>query len=808
MLRNYLKTALRFMYRNPVQTFIQITGMSIGLTVFLLLVLWIHNQLSFDRFNEHFHNICRLEMVVKNTEGRATQSGAMGPLMKEKIPEVIEMVRFRGFQEWTSLTYKPEGDTGREITVDAKPISADSTIFDVFSIEFISGNPKKALIAPNSIVITETLANKLFDQENPLGLIVDNDQVTGVIKDIKNSHLQFDAISSLITLEHTYRDNQGLELEDIWAHPTYLLLAEGYNLNEVEEKVNRVAKEWFVYKFPDQDVPEFKMILRPMKEVYFHEAMEIEDVRTIHGNRNMVYTFSAIAVFVLLLACINFINLSMAKSTLRAKEVGIRKVAGSSVKNLVFQFIGEIMLFILVSFLIAVILVLLFLPSFNNLVQVSLDFSILKHPQTWLITLLGIIVLTGFSGILPAISLSSFQPVIVLKGLKEGTWKRGVIFRRALLVIQFTVSIVLMIGTLTVVKQLYYMKNADPGFSSERVVFFGFGPMMFQTTENQFREKAEMVRQRFINHPDILEASHCYGIPGSHMQYRGILEFNGMSEEVSYRSIDPFYLNLLEIPVIAGRSFLEGNEGDHADSSDTNIRILLNEKAVDLFGLEKPVGTTGKSFNTTYEIIGVVKDFHFQSLKEQITPSYFIWNDWHYFMMLKLRGADMSSTMDFVEEVMNTSVLIRNYNFTYQFLDETLRMQYQSEEHFLKLIGYFTVLAIIIACLGLYGLSSFMSTRRTKEMGIRKVNGASVFTIFYLLSTDFLKWILLSFILATPVAIHAMNRWLQDFAHRTNLGVLVFIITVLLVLLIVIMTVSWQSLKTARINPVESLRYE
>jgi putative ABC transport system permease protein len=317
-----------------------------------------------------------------------------------------------------------------------------------------------------------------------------------------------------------------------------------------------------------------------------------------------------------------------------------------------------------------------------------------------------------------------------------------------------------------------------------------------------------MIRERFVNHPNILQASHCWAIPGSIEQGSGYLELNGESKEISYRAIDPSYMDDLEIPIIDGRNFREGNEADHTDSSDTHIRILLNESAINLFGLDNPVGTTGKLFNNTIEIIGVVKDFHYHSLKEPITPSCFIWNDFLFNMMLKIRGTDIASTMDFIEKEMNASVLVRDYSFKYHFLDETLRMQYQSEEHFLRLIGYFTILAIFIACLGLYGLSSFMSARRTKEMGIRKVNGASVFSIFSLLAMDFLKWILLSFILAIPIAIYAMNRWLQEFAYRTNLGVLVFIITVLLILFIVLLTVTWQSLKTARINPVESLRYE
>jgi putative ABC transport system permease protein len=547
---------------------------------------------------------------------------------------------------------------------------------------------------------------------------------------------------------------------------------------------------------------EFKhFYLRPLIDLYL-KGSATQMIYGEQGNNDLLWSFMAIGLFVLLLAIINYINLTTARSTLRSKEVIIKKVMGSSRTLLRQQFIAESILVAFISFLIALTTIQLIIPKFNQLAQLNISLSEFSSPIYWTMLLVGILTTGMISGIYPAMMLTTFRSVANIQA-KSMSGTRGVWFRRLLLTFQFSISIILIIGIITNLQQLHFVKNADPGFNKDQVILV--------RTPTHFEESLisrETFKERLVQYPNILGVANGGGKPGQSLGTFQ-LEINGTMKFFQHKGIDPDYLDVMDIKLTEGRNFSWERLSDKYEGGIRGV-YLINETAARKYWNESPVGKTyyftspdGKK--VPMEIIGVVKDVHFFSFHHQVEPLVFYWGRSPQ-MSIKVSPRDLHETIDVIES--EWKKIYGTEPFFYSFLDDEFEALYTSDERTAKIIGYFTILAIIIACMGLFALSSFMAVRRTKEIGIRKALGASSMIIFVMLSREYLKWILLSIVIASPIAWFAMNEWLQSFAYRIELGPDVFILAAILALVIGLITVGWQALKSANANPVESLRYE
>ncbi|UCH20421.1 MAG: ABC transporter permease [Deltaproteobacteria bacterium] len=804
MLANYLKIAVRNILRHKVYSVINIAGLSVGMACTILILLWVQYELSFDRFHKNADRIYRLTEnwnVGTTREKWAVTNWPAGPTFQREYPEVIKAVRFRPLYNKVLCSYKTE-----KFLIDGILI-ADDTVFDIFSFSLISGDPGTALSTPFSIVITEQIAEKIFGAEDPIGKVIKiGDEggitVTGVMHNVpSNSHLSFKALVSFKTVFKLNPEHARKQMEN-WAggniNYTYLLLQQNCNVNNLEKKLSA-----YIAKQAEAQLRilggSIEYFLQPLTRIHLHSKLELDIAEW--GDIAYVYGFTTIALFILLIACINFMNLSTARSANRAKEVGMRKVLGAQRRELVRQFIGESLFFSFISVIFAVMLVELSLPLFRSLSGSNMSFQNITMP--WLISsLIGIILIVGFAaGSYPAFFLSAFQPVLVLKGsLKTGTTNSR--FRGILVLLQFTVSVALIIGTGIVMNQLIYMKNKKLGFDNEHVVYFGpigsdFKQSIgsFKDVINGYPEIADVALSSHIpSDPPILELFLPEGFPPDQAQL------------MHQMSIDHEFIRTLGMELASGRNFLP------SISTDADQAALINETAAWRLGWKDPVGKTIVSLRSpgpvTKTIIGVVSDFHIESLHKEIGP-FFIENnpsDFHRYILIKIMPGKLPATMDFLRE--KWTEIFPQQPFDFSFLDETFDRQYKFDEKIQAIFSNFSVLAIFISCLGLFGLASFSAEQRSKEIGIRKAFGASVSEIILLLSKEFTKWVLVANIIAWPIAYVAMNRWLQNFAYRINIGLGTFIMAGVLALVIALLTVGYQAVKAATANPVEALRYQ
>jgi putative ABC transport system permease protein len=691
----------------------------------------------------------------------------------------------------------PGNDPSREKTFVIKNFGwADSSVFDVFTFYFIAGNPKTALDDPFALVLTESFAQRIFGNDEAVGqtLMVNNRHeyhVTAVIKDLERTHLRFDVLAPFENLGKIIGQSE-LDSFNSWNLATYVLLPETHDRAAVAGKITDLFHDTLkeIWKV------DFAFDLYPAKEIYFSR-----NAWGNQGNKPMVYTFMAIALFILLIACVNFLNLSTARASLRAKEVGIKKVVGSTRKRLVTQFLGESVLFSLISFVVAIGLASTFLQEFNRLIQRRLSMDYFWHPSVLCIFIVGAILVGIMAGIYPAFYLSAFRPVAVLKGERTKGVRSGV-FRKVLISFQFAISIILIIATTIVLKQLQYIKNKDLGFEKEHIIYMEFA------RNRNVRKNKDAFRERLMQYPQIQKVTYSQGRPGLVYNWEGF-EYRGERSGYAIFTVDPEYLDVYGLELVAGRNF------SRERSTDQFRKCLLNETAVRTLGLEEPVGTIlhhddlgGSSFPVKdVEVIGVVKDFHYQTLRFPIQPQMFGWNDgWHWMASVKISSENVPATIAHIEKTwMEFSP---EFPFDFHFVDDLLDRIYQNEERLAKTIGYFAGLGIFIACLGLFGLAAFMAEQRTKEIGVRKVLGASVGGILLLLSKEFSKWVVMANVVAWPLAYFGMHKWLADFAYRTDIGVWPFVLSATLALAIAMTTVSYQSMRAATANPIDSLRYE
>ncbi|NOQ24017.1 MAG: FtsX-like permease family protein [Bacteroidales bacterium] len=792
MIKNYLITAIRNISRNLGYSLINFIGLSFGIALFILIILYVRNEYSYDKFNTNIERIYRFEFG--DAENVHLPSAA-GLDAQDWFPDIEKVVRFR---LWGSQTFQYETTSFRIPNV----MIADSSFFDVFTTEFVNGDPKTAFEVANSIVLTEKNAKNIFGDIDPINQILKINEhefvVTGVIKEFPNFHIQTGALIPFNILAYMNDlnkvDREFLRSYGTWQFPTYFLISGSVDTKNLAKKL--VGK--FLERWPDWENP--LITLRPLKDVYFADHSK-EGFQ--HGNKNTVKLFFAIGIFIIFIACINFINLTTAKASNRATEVGIRKVHGGFKRQLVFQFLSESILITFISFLIAITLVQALLPFFNNLIQKELYFLTVFNLNFVLISIIGILFIGFIAGIYPAFYLTAFNPIKVLKGEKT-KGKSAAIFRRILIVIQFTISVALIISTITVQKQINYLREKDMGFSKENTIAIGLN--------SKLKENKEAFKQALLNYPEIESISFSAGIIGS-MGNTESFDFNSDGERTSIQlhSIDPEFIEQFEIEIIEGRNFSFDN------TTDTKQKIILNEEAVKAGGLK--LGETAETIfhrdswyftalpSKDCEVIGVVKSFNFRSLHEAIGPQGLVWNeDWHYNINIKIQEGTTTQALEIVETVFKE--FSGDIPFEYRFIDDHIDNLYKSDKRLGKFFTYFSIIAIIIAMLGLLGLAAYIAESRTKEIGIRKALGSSVSKIIFMISKEFIKWVLIANIIAIPIATYGMNKWLQTFAYKIKITPDIYILAAILSIFIALITVFYQSFKASRSKPADSLRYE
>ena len=796
MLKNYLKIAARNLLRHKVFSFINIMGLAVGMTACYLMFLYVNFEKSYDNFNTNAGRIYRVVTDVK-TQSETLKTGlTTGPIAvnaKKEFPEIEEAVRLTtqdGF-----LVRK--GDVRFQET---RSILADSNLFKVFDFPLVAGNKNTALVQPMSIVISQTAAKKYFGNTNPMGQQVlltgaaINATITAVMKDIPgNSQIQADVIVSMSSSKMVY-GNPSSDSE--WTNHnyyTYLLLKPNTDAKALEKKfpafmeTHRGALSRQLQMFE-------ALSLEPLRDVYLKSTRD----GFVTGNINNVYIFSIVAIFILLIACINFINLTTARSAERAKEVGIRKVVGAARFQLAKQFIGESVIICLLAFVLSVLLCTLLRPLFNQLAGKVISTNIFDNPLNiagLFLLSLGIGIIAGFY---PSLVLSSFKPVVVLKG-RFTTGMRGLILRKSLVVFQFMVSVALIVGTIVVYKQLSYMRSQDLGFAKDQ-------EMIINTN---FDKNKDVFKQSLSSIPGVLSSTYSSAVPGSNSFSSGYSQIQNKAGDMQKTNIDidfvDFdYINQYNLKILAGRGF------SRAFATDTGTAMVINETAAKMFGYTTPQQAVGRKFDQWGRqgpIIGVLKDFHYRGLQQNIQPMVMRIEKWAWgTISIKVSAANLPATIKAIERKWGQTV--PNRPFEYSFLDDMFNRQYQSEESFGNLFFNFAILAIFISCLGLLGLASYSTIQRTKEIGVRKVLGASVTNIINLLSVDFIKLVVLAFVIASPLGWYVMNIWLKGFAYHIQITWQVFALAGITSLVIAFLAISFQAIKAAIANPVKSLRTE
>ncbi|KPL12487.1 MAG: hypothetical protein AMS26_17540 [Bacteroides sp. SM23_62] len=797
MLKNFITIALRNLLRQKGFTIINILGLTIGLTVSALIILYIVHELGYDRFHENAGRIYRVAIngeISGQAINVAVSSPPFGPALVADYPEVVDYTRI-------DPPHNSLFAFGDEKYYEDDILFADSSFFKIFTVPLLYGDPATALEVPRSLVLTESLARKYFGDEYPVGKVLRyNDQtdltVTGVCEDYPdNSHFTFQALVSYSTL---------LEMRGQWwmntwgnfAMYNYIMLDRRANLDSLMAKMPDFLVKYMSDEIQEADM-RFELYLQPVTSIHLHSNLmaEIGD----NSDISYIYILMAITLFILILASINFMNLSTAKSANRAREVGIRKVAGSSRQHLVRQFIGESVIISLISLFITFFLIELILPAFNNITGKELDMQYILDWQLTLGFILLAVIVGIFAGSYPAFYLSAFNPIRVLQGrLKAGS--SNSLLRNVLVFIQFTVSIALIIGTVVIYRQLTFMRKKDLGFDPSHVVIV---PLRNEETRN----KGQVIKEAFLTYPNVFSASLSSGLPAGQLSGTGYFPegYGDRDPWLIYGfAADPDFIDkTMKMKIINGRNF-------NSEFSTDSTAVLINEVLLKKLAWEDPIGkiiNSDRTPPTPYRIIGVIRDFHIQSLHQQINPIMirFLRGQPNY-LIIKLLSDSTPLTLLKLEnawEEINPEI-----PFDYHFLNERIDQFYANEKKMGNIFVYFTIFALFIAALGLYGLASFIAEQRTKEIWIRKAMGSSISKIAYILSRDFAKPVLLTNLVAWPLAWFAMNKWLQNFTFRTDLALWIFPAAALVTLLLSLITVNIQTIRAASANPIYALRYE
>lgn len=816
MLTKYVKIALRNLMRNKVYSFINIFGLALGVTCCLLLSLYIWDEMSYDKHHKRANDLYR---IITNFQSGSVvdRVGSTSPpiamTIKDEIPEVEAAVRILnppGVKEYFTTGEKEKAQSlmryKNNLFYESDGFLADSTLFDVFTYELKEGYPKKALVQPNSVVLSEKLARKLFGEEPALDKIItisqggklDEYKVTGVFKERYNSHIKanfFTSITSSGVISTILNENE-------WAGqnfvPSYLKLVPGHNKAAVEKKMNDVL---------------FRHGAEAMKAENIYKTLSLEPVRDIYlksdvGQRpriSYLYVVGSIALFILLIACINFMNLSTAKANKRATEIGVRKTLGALRSSLIKQILVDAMVTVIIAIIISCILIQLALPLFNQLTNKSISINA-ENIAFFLFAALSLTIVTGLlAGSYPAFYLTSFQPALVLKGKLNPGGSSGRL-RQTLVVFQFMIAIALVCSVFIITRQVDFMIGKNLGFNANAKIVL---PLRTDEAHKQY----DALKEQIAQNSGVTGVSGCSFIPGTPI-FRDMnfyTDGGNMNKvvDINRNVVDVGYLELLNIKLVAGRSFTESR------NLDSNRKFILNRTAVSKLGFtpEKIVGQNlhfdwlGKKYD--FQVIGVMEDFHQNSLHEEIKPTLFEMennNKRYDYVIASVASANFERTVKAIEQTWKS--LIHDAPFEYSFLDQTIQKQYDEDRRVSKIISSFGIIAMIICALGLYGLSSYMAERRFKEIGIRKVLGASVPQIVVMMSAEFVRLVLIAFVIAVPVAYYGMSKWLEGFAYKVSIGWFVFAMAGLVALAIALVTISFESIKSAMGNPIDSLRSE
>ena len=825
MIKNYFKIAWRNISRNKVSSFINIAGLSIGMACVILILFFIQNELGYDKFHKDADRIYQVTLK-NNMGGQESWAGntppPVGHALVSNFPEIESYTRFYKPQD---IVARSEGSGSTEKFFTEKNVLAvDSNFLQLIDFKMLEGDPTTALLNPGSVVITERMAKKYFADEKAIGktILMNEDKkpftVTAVLKNIPSqSSIQFDFLTSIADFPVVKRFSWSW----VWQQMTcYIKLRsntknDAAGIKELESKFPAMVKVQAAGAFERIGLP-FDEFMQKGGQYSLH-LLPITDIHLRSGDVSMqwlsnvssikyIYIFGSIALFIIILACVNFMNLATARSSKRAKEIGIRKVLGSEKSQLIRQFLAEAFLYSFISTIIAVVLVMLLLKPFSVLTGESIDPDVFGSANIWITVAILTILVGLLAGSYPAFYLTSFNPVSVLKGKISNRSGRGSLFiRNGLVVFQFTISTLLIIGTLVVFKQLNFFQDTNMGLNKENVLVIA--------NSGRLGKSEESFRQTISQLPGVTSASITTSIPtGSVFGDRYVPETDGkeqLAKDINLNSfmVDYDFIPALQIQVLKGRNFSR----DFADSAS----VILNEEAVKQIGWEEPVGKYMRypgGNDQQFKVIAVVKDFSVESLQTAVTPfalfhssskSYDIGSS---FIIARIKPGDVSGTLNKVESKWKT--FVSGEPFDYNFLDASFDALYRSEQRMGNIFSIFTALSLFIACLGLFGLSAFIAERRIKEIGVRKVMGASVQSIVSLLSKDFLKLTIISAFIAFPIAWWAMNKWLEDFAYRINIGWTVFLVAGLCTLLVSLLTVSFQAIKAAIANPAKSLRTE
>lgn len=807
MFTNYFKVALRNLVRYKIYSFINVLGLTIGIASCVLILLYVKYELSYDKHHEKSDQIYRLTREWFNSDGSSSLhlghvAPPIAPLIKNDFPNVLQAVRLRDVGS-TLMEYNGK------FFQESQFLFADPEVFEVFTFTFLQGDPKTALSEPNNIIIASRTAKKYFDEEDPFNktLVTQTPngnnidlKITGVIEEIPdNSHYHFDMLGSMKALELMMGEREFRS----WGsnnYATYLLFPKGYDVNEFKNAI----PEFIGKHHPNGEraIGRTTLHLQKLTDIHLHSHLDSE--MEANGNIIYVYIFAAIAFFLLLIACINFMNLATARAASRAREVGLRKVVGAEKRQLIKQFIGESIILAFIALFLAILVVFLTLPEFNKFVNKDLDFNLFNNLGL-IFSLIIIALFTGLvSGSYPAFYLSRFQPSRVLQSNQQTSSGKSVL-RKTLVVFQFATSIILIIGMGVVSDQLQYCQDKNLGIDKENILILPASSMMIQ--------RYSSFQNQLVQHPNIISVSASKRVPsGRLLDSSGarLLKEDG-TEPLDFRianvRVSMDFIDTYRIELAAGRNF------STVFPTDSMEAFILNETAVTKIGWKSADEAVGQPFGYDRRrgrIIGVVKDFHYESLHEPVTPIVLMISPGS-FNSISVRykpqnAEDITSVLNFLQN--KWQEYRPNYPFTYSFLDENYNQLYLGEKKLSQIFGVFSVIAIFIACLGLFGLASYSAEQKTKEIGIRKVMGANVRNIVFLLSKEFAVLVIIATLVSWPVAYLIMTRWLENFAYRVNLQLLTFFIAALTAFLIAFITVSYQAIKAAIANPIKSLRYE
>ncbi len=790
MIKNYFKTAWRNLFNNKFYSAINITGLTVGLTVGLLVLLWVNDELSFDRFNTKAGQIYKVNAQIGTGTSKQVWGGVQPPIATyalKEVPGIVNAVRviecyqysFFGYQN--KLLNEPTG----------KLSYVDPSIFKIFDFKLIKGNVDNPFPTDNSIVITQSTAKRFFGSDNPVGKVLladnkDNYVVSGIMADFpENSSIKQDIFFSVNVRKNQYSvKDYWKSMDEDWGDyytATYLQLQPGTSLKSVEDKLTRIH----ISHQQGIKLSDGHYILQPLTETHLYAP---------DGSSSAMQTvkvFAIVAVLILLIAAINYINLSTARAMLRSKEVSVRKIIGAARMQLFSQFIVETVMFFSISLILAFCLIAILMPFYNSISGKEMHFDLLSA-TVWQVVGSTVLVTLVASSIYPALLLSSFKPINALKG-KLSLGAGNVMFRKVLVVCQFVFSIGLIIGTLIINRQLNYIQNKELGFDKAYV---------FSVPMRDMEKQYEAVKGELLNHPEILGVTTGDNSIISIGNTTGDTDWDGKEKDRGFMihpmGVDKDFTNVFKLKFVEGTGFT----GVKTDTA----HYILNETAVRDAGIKNPVGKRFSLWNTNGIIIGVVKDFHFASLKQKIEPFIFHYSPDTWQLLVKTTGKDAPKAIKTVQKIWE------RYNpkfpFDYTFLDQVYDQLYKSDQRTGTLFNVFACIAILISCLGLFGLATYTAQVKVKEIGIRKVLGASVANITTMLSRDFLTLVILAIIIATPIAWYAMNKWLQDFVYRTTIQWWIFALAGIAAIVIALVTISFQSIRAALANPVKSLKSE